>query len=169
LSGNRARPEAPELPSRMAGMGMMESTAGGAFPGQLSEGRPGPGGPAQGRGHLQCASLGRDYASPLSAVPRRPGRIDAGIVFWRDVRWRDDISLSICNFATLPQLIARDAVSSPISSGIGLLFVGIFTSDASANAREAAAGGCWSRTILRGIHDFTWDNSRLARRGWPAW
>lgn len=118
----------------------MESTAGGAFPSQLTQGRPGPGRRAQRRGRLQCAFPGHDYAPLLSALPGRPGRGERDIVVGRGGRRRDDISLSICNFATLPQLIASDRVSDPISSGIGPLFAGIFSSDASADARETAAG-----------------------------
>ncbi len=63
----------------------------------------------------------------------------------------DGLVLSICKFATLRQLIAGKGALRPISSGIRLLFVGMFIPNASANAREVAAGGCWSGTVLRVI------------------
>src|SRR5579871_1508970 len=79
---------------------------------------------------------------------------------WQPPGWHP---FSICNFATLPQLIARDGVSGPISSGLRLFFAGMLASNASANVREVAAGGCRFRTILRAI------TAGWGGGGWLAW
>jgi LPS-assembly protein len=75
----------------------------------------------------------------------------------------DGSPVSICNFATLRRLIAGKGVLTPISSSIRLLFAGMFIPNASGNAREAAAGGCSFRTVLR-VMTAGW-GGRGGRRG----
>jgi hypothetical protein len=172
LSGNRARAGiSGACPQERPGThGVMESTAGGAFASELSEARLARARPAHSRGGRERSSRGRGCAHPLLTLACSPsltlrrkrgregwgwqgqGRIGRlGLIALGRGGRRGGIAPSTCNFATLPQFIAGDRVASPISSGMRLLFAGMFTRNASANAGEAAAGGCWSCTILRVI------------------
>ncbi len=155
MSGNRARPGiSGACPQEWPGThGVMESTAGGAFASQLSEAHLARARPAHSRGGLERSSRGLNRTGAHPPLPRkrgRGGRRFGSIALGRGGR-RDGIALSICNVATLPPLIAGDGGSGPMSSGMSLLFAGMFIRNASANAGEAAAGGCWSCTILRMI------------------
>src|SRR5258707_10350450 len=111
----------------------MESKVGRAFPDHPSQARR-----SQDRGRLRDSSSGYDSASCVRIRSISFGR--AG--------HRHSVALPICNFATLGQFIGGEGLSGPISSGIRLRFPGMFISNASADAREAAAGACWLGTIL---------------------